>query len=648
MRRKFSGTTLQVVTAYCIVVVLIHLYILYLGTYTVTVQRSLHLALLISLAFLFYPARKSSPLDRPTIPDLVLAILAFFSFFYLTANSSFIEAHTTLTGPISPIDVLMGTMAILLILEASRRVVGLAFAVIGGCFVLLVMIGPYLPGYLKMRGFNWSEVVDLLYLGPEGLLGIPVQVSYSYIFPLVLFSSFLGASGAAKFFADLARSAFAKSVGGAAKANIVANYLLGMITGNAVANVYLTANLGSEEMKRQGYRVEEIGAIIAAAATGAQLSPPVMGAVAFVMAHYLGVSYLSVAIAAIIPAFLYYLSLFLVADFKARKLGSRTVQQSESPTLKQVLREGWHLLIPLILFVILLVLGYSITRIAIYCTLVTIPVSYLRKHTRLGVEKLIHAIRESAVDCVLLATVLAVSGLVFGSISVTGLGFKLTRIALDLSGGQLLLLLLLTMVANIILGMGTPPTAVYVIEVALLVPALAMGGVDLFSAHFFIFFFACLAVITPPVANASYAAAQILKGDLVKTGFESVKVALAGFVIPFAFVMNPGLLLQSSWLSTVAGVATASVAIFALSAAICGYLLGDLSLPKRLVLAVLGIVETVINNFAGTTEIIITVVGFSVIFAIIAAQYVSWRKKRVAAQQITSAALKGAWMSSEG
>lgn len=610
--RKLRGLALKFVSTYLVFVALLHIYLLYIGVFDIRVTRSLHLGTILPLAFIFFPAFKSSPKDKPSIFDLLFALLSFSSFFYITINWESLTLHWTLTRSLTILEILMGAICILSILEVARRVVGIAFSLIAAFFISYLYLGPFLPPLISHRGYSWPQIIDLLYLGIEGLFGIPVHVSFTYIFPLVLMGSFLSATGAAKFIGDLARSLTKRTTGGPAKANVVANYLLGMITGNAAANVYLTINLSKEEMLKSGYKPKEVAGIVAAAATGAQISPPVMGAVAFVMAEFLGVPYLKVAAAALIPAFLLYLSLFLITDLKSRAFGIQ-LQSDVRLSLIEVLKNGVHLLTPLIVFVILLIQGYSISRIALYSALVTIAISFVRKHTMITINKLIGALAETTRSMVIVAIAMSIAGLITGSIIVSGLGFKFTRIALTLSIGNYLALLAFTFIATIILGMGMPPTGAYVTAAALLAPALYELGFKSLPAHMFIFYYACFAVITPPVATVAYIAAQVTGSSIWKAGFEAVKYSTVGLVIPFVFILNPALLGIGSTQEILLALLISIISVFLLSFSVTGYFLTHLKVIERAILCGAGIALLTFNWIVILVAIIITLILLLVI-----------------------------------
>jgi TRAP transporter 4TM/12TM fusion protein len=604
-RRELRGVTAKVVFVYSIFVALLHIYLVYVGGYEIHIVRSLHLGTILSLAFIFFPAFKTSPKDRPSIFDVIFAILSFVSFFYITINWESLAMHWTLTRPLTTLEIIMGTICILSILEVARRVVGISFSIIAALFISYLYLGPYLPGLISHRGYSWSQIVDLLYLGIEGLFGIPVHVSFTYIFPLVIFSSFLSSAGAAKFVSDLAKSMTRRTKGGPAKATILANYFLGMITGNAAANVYLTADLAKEDMIKSGYKNKEVAGVVAAAATGAQISPPVMGAVAFIMAEFLGVPYLRVAAAAVIPAFLLYLAMFLTVDLRARSLRMQVRREEREIPLTQVLKDGVHLFTPLILFVILLIQGFSIPRIALYSAFATILVSFVRKHTRLGPRKILEALANSTRNIIIVAVAMGIAGIIAGSTTVSGLGFKFTRIALTLSGGNHLILLILVMIATIILGMGMPPTGAYVTAVALLIPALYEIGFSALPSHMFIFYFACFAVITPPVAAVAYIAAQISGCGIWEAGYEAVKYSIVAFIVPFAFVFNQTVLGIGSVTNVAFAIFISILSIFAISISVAGYFLTYLNILERAAFLGAGLVLLTFNEIAILISVVV-------------------------------------------
>ncbi len=461
-------------------------------------------------------------------------------------------------------DYVFGGLLIVMIMEATRRATGLALPVTALIFMIY--------------GVTWGNqsfgiMLDQLFLTTEGIFGIPLYVSATYVMLFILFGAFVERSGAGQLFMDFALALAGHSSGGPAKVAVITSSLFGTVSGSAVANVMTTGTFTIPLMMRTGYRPAFAGAVEAVASTGGQLMPPIMGAAAFVMAEFLGVSYLTVAAFAILPAILYYVAVFMAVHFEAKRIGLVGLPKADLPRLKGVLLERGHLFLPLVVIIAVLLAGYSAAFSALCGIGSVIPTTWLRASTRktFTPTAIIEALESGARNTLVVALACASAGIVIGTITLTGLGLSFTGIVLALSQNSLILALFLTMLAGILLGMGLPTTPAYIVQVALLVPALVKLGVQVEAAHLFVLYFAVLSAITPPVAMAVYAANGISRGTLMSTSWAAVKLGLTGYIIPFMFVFAPSLLLIGDPLTIGLAAVTATVGVICLAGGLHEY-----------------------------------------------------------------------------
>jgi TRAP transporter 4TM/12TM fusion protein len=461
-------------------------------------------------------------------------------------------------------DYIFGGTLIVLTMEATRRATGWALPITAAAFLVYgVTLGNQ----------SFGIMLDQLYLTTEGIFGIPLYVSATYVMLFILFGAFVERSGAGKLFMDFALALAGHTSGGPAKVAVITSSLFGTVSGSAVANVMTTGTFTIPLMRRSGYRPAFAGAVEAVASTGGQLMPPIMGAAAFVMAEFLGVSYLAVAAFAILPALLYYVAVFMAVHFEARRTGLVGLPRPDLPRMREVLSERGHLFLPLAVIVGVLLYGYSASFAALSGIASVIPTTWLRASTRrtFTPSAIIDALEAGARNTLVVALACACAGIVIGTITLTGLGLSFTGIVLTISQNSLLLALMLTMVAGILLGMGLPTTPAYIVQVALLVPALVKLGVQVEAAHLFVLYFAVLSAITPPVAMAVYAANGISRAGLMESSWAAVKLGLTGYIIPFMFVFGPSLLMIGAWPQIILTVITATVGVTCLAAALHGY-----------------------------------------------------------------------------
>jgi len=593
---------------FCIVVTAYHL-IFAAGLWTPrTLQhRSIHVAMMLILSFALYPATKKA--SRKTIAwyDYVLMALSAVTAIYMYVNYNTIVNRA---GVVNGTDVIVGAILTVLVLEATRRVCGTALPVLSLIFILYALMGRRagmipinIPGIFLHRGYTLPKMFSNFYTNTEGIYGSSVNVASTYIFLFICFGEFMNKCGMGKFFNDIATALAGWSKGGPAKVAIIAAGLLGMINGAAVAVVVTTGSFTIPLMKKDGYDNEFSGAVVATGSVGGQLMPPVMGAAAFIMAETLGIKYNYLLVCAIIPAVIYYLGILFQIQLRADRLNMKPTPKEELPKVGQVMKESGHLAIPIIFLVYMLFFsGKTVIMAAFYSIICTIVVAELRKNTRMSLNDIIAALAKSAVSTVSVAIACACVGCIVGVCSITGFALNLANAIVMIGQNSLLFTLVFSMVTCMILGMGLPSIPAYIITSTVAAPALVQLGIPDIAAHMFCFYFAMFANLTPPVALASFAAAGISGGDPMKTGWASVKLALAGFILPYMFVYNNSLLLIGQQINADTGkmevvrtgfAAGAVTAVFSvigvalLSIAVEGHLFKKVSLPLR-ILAIIG------------------------------------------------------------
>jgi TRAP transporter 4TM/12TM fusion protein len=568
---------------------LFQLYTSIFGVLTAQLQRSIHLGFALALIFLLFPARKKDRIHHKVAwYDIILALIAIAVGAYWPLM---IDELVNRVGRLTPTDFYIGIAAVLLVLEATRRTVGLPITIIAVLFMVYALYGPYMPGFLAHRGLELDSLIQTMFFTTEGILGTPLGVSSTFIFLFLLFGAFLVKTGVGQYFNDLAVSIAGKRVGGPAKVAIFSSALQGTISGSSVANVVTSGSFTIPMMKKLGYRKEFAGAVEAAASTGGQLMPPIMGAAAFLMVEFIGggITYWDIAKAAAIPALLYFTGIWIMTHFEAKRVGLRGLKDEEMPNRKEVLAKI-YLLLPILAVIILMVSGMSVMRAALWSILITIVVSAFKKETRIGFRDMIEALVDGARTALGVAAATAAAGIIVGVVTKTGLGLKLANGLLDLAGGHLLLTLVFTMIASLVLGMGSPTTANYVITSTIAAPAIILLGVPDLSAHLFVFYFGIIADITPPVALAAFAAAGVSGGEPIKTGVNSAKLAIAAFIIPYMFVLSPELLMiDTTWYYLIWVVFTALAGMMLIGAGIIGFWLRKLFWYERIIGVVSGL-----------------------------------------------------------
>ncbi len=583
-KRELQGPMRYGIAIIAVSASLYHLFYAYFHPFFALDHRAIHWGFMSSLIFLLYPFSKSlSPKKRPSLFDLAFWLISAGICIWIFIYSFDIMNRA---GKFLDLDVIIGTILILFVLEAARRSAGWPVPVVAITFLLYTFFGPYLPEVLVHKGYSLKRTSTYLALSTDGVFGVPIGVSANFIFLFILYGAILQKSGAGKFFTDLAFSVTGWTRGGPAKAAVVSSCFFGMISGSSVANTVTTGSFTIPLMKRTGYPAHFAGAVEASASTMGQIMPPVMGAAAFLIAEFLGIPYIKVCIAAAIPAVLSFFAIFMQVHFKAVLMGIKGIPRADLPSLKETLIKGWHHLISIFLLVYFLSLNFSPERAVFWAILATIVCSYIRRHTRMSLRDIFEAFKEGAIGSVEVAAACAAAGIIIGSITMTGLGLKFSSLIADLSGGNLLLALPFTMIACLALGMGVPTTAQYIIIAALVAPALIKLGVVAIAAHLFIFYFGTRADITPPVALAAYAGAGIAGSNPMKTGVTAFQLGIAGYIVPFMFIYGPELLTIGPVHKVLLATLTATFGVYCLAAGVQNCLLMRTAFYERILLLI--------------------------------------------------------------
>ena len=584
----YTGWPKKIVAAIAITFSVFQLYTAIFGVLDAQLQRAVHLGFGLALAYLLYPFRRAWTRDHYFHPiDIVFAVLGAATPAYLVIQY---RELITRAGTVSPVDTVVGGLGILLVIEATRRVVGLPMVTVVLAFIAYAFLGPYMPGVLAHRGLTPEQLIGHLYFTTEGIFGIPLGVSSTFIFLFILFGAYLESTGLGKFFIDLANAVAGWASGGPAKVAVLSSGLMGTVSGSSVANVVGTGSLTIPMMKKLGYNANFAGAVEAAASTGGQLMPPVMGAAAFLMAEFVGVPYIDVVKAAAIPALLYFTGVWLGVHFEAKRKKLKGIPRAELPNPLTLLKERGHLAIPLVVIVYLLVSGYTPMRAALVAIFLSILCAMLRKSTRMKPIEIVYGLERGAKGVLGVLVACASAGIIIGVVTKTGVGLRLASGLIDLAGGMLLPAMFFTMITAIVLGMGVPTTANYVITSTIAAPALEQMGVPVLAAHMFVFYFGIIADVTPPVALAAYAGAGISGGNALKTGVHASKLAIAAFIIPYVFVLSPVLLMvDATPLAIVSVTLTALLGMIAISSALCGFLADHCRPYERILLIIAGL-----------------------------------------------------------
>ena len=560
---------------------LFHLYTGGIGTFSSMVQTGTHWLIVFAVVFLLYPKKR----ERNVLDWILTTAAVIIGLYILMTWESRVNKVSAI---ISPTEMILGIILILLVLEGSRRCTGNFLMITAVVFLIYAKIGPYLPGIFRHKGYSWHRIISTLCYSETGIFGNALNISATFVVLFVLFGSVLNACNGGKLFIDIAYSATGGLRGGPAKTAILSSLMMGCISGSPVANVVTTGTFTIPLMKKAGYTPEEACAVEAVASTGGQIMPPVMGAAAFLVAEYVGINYGELCVAAFVPAQFYYIALYFIIDGVSLKKGLLGLPREQLPPMKEALRGGAHLFIPILALVVSLIYGFSSMKSVFYSTIALVIIAECRKSTRINLKGIIAAIQDGMVSAIPVAVSCAAAGIIVGIVNLTGLGVKFSSSLISLSHGNTIIALFLTMVASIILGCGLPTTAVYIILASLAAPALIQMGVSPLAAHLFVFYFGCISTITPPVALTSYAASGIGDANPTKTGFKDLLYGIVAYIVPYMFVLSPALLLQGSILTSLYGIFTALIGIYELSAGVSGYMRTHLPIPFRLLLVLGG------------------------------------------------------------
>lgn len=568
----------QYITVFISVIfVLFQLYATLSGAITAQVLRATHLAFVQLLAFLLFPPTKNSP--RNTLPwyDIVLGLIGMACWLYIVVN---FDSLVRRSGNNTPLDVAVGIVGILVLFESCRRIVGLPIMIIAGSFIVFAFAGKYLPGFLHHRGYSLQRVVCHLFYNTEGIMGTPIGACSTFIFLFILFGALLEKTGIGHFFIDVCNALAGGASGGPAKVAVLSSALLGTVSGSSVSNTVGSGSFTIPMMKRLGYKGEFAGAVEAAASTGGQIMPPIMGAAAFLMAESLGLPYITIVKAAIVPAILYFTGIFITVHLEAKKLGLKGLPKDQLPRFMPLLLRKGYMILPLVVIIYFLCAGKTAVFAAlmgiIACVLVGFGVSvsdlaHGRKPS-FGGKDIVEIMCTAARNIISVAIACGMAGIIIGIVTLTGLGLRLGNGLVMLAHGKLFLTLVFTMVASIILGMGAPTTANYLITSTITAGAIISLGIEPLAAHMFAFYFGIIADVTPPVALAAIAGAAIAKAKPMKTALNATKLAIGAFIIPYMFVYNSKMLMiNASALSVVMIIITAILGMFGISVALEGY-----------------------------------------------------------------------------
>ncbi|MFO7867433.1 MAG: TRAP transporter fused permease subunit [Candidatus Aminicenantes bacterium] len=545
--RKLSGVPAKIVSFFCITVSLLVFYTAFRGAFPPLVQRAGFLMFMVPLILVLYPRSKKTPADKIPVSDLLQAILAFASYGWIIVDYGRISSRMKYVDPVTLTDLVLGTLATLFILEATRRTLGWVLVIITSVFIAYTFIGPYLTGILSFKTISYSLFIEQFYLVPEGLFNIMTGLAATFLFTFVAFGTFLRFSGADRYYTDLCLAVAGKSSGGTAKVAVFSAALMGTLTGSTISNVVTVGTLTIPMMKKSGFKAREAAAITTAASTGGAVTPPIMGAGVFVMAAITGIPLLTILKYSIVPAIIYFASIYLIIEIKAKKYGLKGLSEHEIPSLKKAVKTSFHLFIPLIVLVVLLVMGRTPFVSSAATTVLIVICSLFRKETRMGPKKILNSLEASAKNMMVITAVSACAAAIMGVITLTGLIMKVTSIIIVLSQNQVLIALALLGVISLIIGMGMPITLSYILVSTLGAPALTQLGVSLLAAHLAIFWFSQNSTITPPVCMTAFVAAEIAQEPrFMRVGFSTLNIAKMLYLIPFLFVFTP-LVKENTW-----------------------------------------------------------------------------------------------------
>lgn len=584
---------ITVVVSICFVV--FQLYATLSGTVTAQILRATHLAFVQLLAFLLFPATKNMRKDTLPWYDVLLGVAGAACWLYIVVN---FDTLVRRTGDNTVLDIVIAVIGIIILCESCRRIVGLPILIIALCFISYAFLGPYLPGFLNHRGYKLPRIATHLFYNTEGIMGTPIGACSTFIFLFILFGALLEKTGIGQFFIDVCNAIAGGASGGPAKVAVLTSALLGTVSGSSVSNTVGSGSFTIPMMKKLGYKSEFAGAVEASASTGGQLMPPIMGAAAFLMAESLGLPYITIVKAAIIPAVLYFTGIFITVHLEAKKLGLKGLPKEELPKFLPLFLKKGYMLLPLIVIIVFLCSGktavYAALMGIVACLLIGLVTSFVDlakgRKPSFGAKDITEVICAACRNVISVAIACAMAGIIIGIVTLTGIGLKFGAGLISISHGIAFITLFLTMVSSIILGMGAPTTANYLITSTITAGAIIGLGFEPLAAHMFAFYFGIIADITPPVALAALAGAAIAKAKPMKTALNATKLAIGAFIIPYMFVYNPQMLMINTTVGTVLFIAiTAVIGMFGVSVALEGYGIRLASVVERILFGIAGI-----------------------------------------------------------
>jgi TRAP transporter 4TM/12TM fusion protein len=596
--RCLKGKVAVFVTVWAIATALLHLYAV-VSVFNTAELSALHLLCLMPLGFILYPATSKSPKDRPSVLDLALAAISIGCALYLAVNYEYAETRWYMADRLSPIELVLGSINILLIVELTRRAVANIMAVLVSIFILHIAVGNYLPGLLHHPGFPFERIVEMFYLNrDQGIYGMLTGISSTYLILFVLFGAFISFSGVGDYFNNLAFRIAGRSPGGPAKVACWGSCLFGMISGIGTANVYTTGTFTIPMMKKYGFSPEYSAGVEATSGTGGQYMPPIMGAAAFIMAQLISIPYAKVCVYAATSAVLYYVSINFAVHMKARKMGLRAFEIENPISWKDLVVQSYNLA-SLVVIVVMLFMGYSAMYAGLGALITVILFSYLDRAHTMTLDKILKALEQGVKNTVMVAIACASAGVIVASVSQSAFAVSFVKMVMDLSGGYLFPALVMCALIVMVLGCGMPTTPAYILTASLAVPALLEMKVDIVAAHLFVLYFAKIAELTPPVAICAYAAASIAQANPFESGVQASKLAISGFIMPFAFVYNTTYVLRGEL--TVTGVVLALLlailGLLYLNAGIEGWMYRNLKPMERILFIAFGLICFVPNYF---------------------------------------------------
>ena len=627
--RRFKDWKKYLIIVISVAFCLFQLYSILSGKITAQVVRATHLAFVMALAYLLFPMKKDMPKDKLPWYDVIIAIVGACSWLYISIN---FDSLVRRAGIYNTNDIIIGIVGILILFEACRRIVGTPILIISLVFIVYALFGAYAPGFLNHRGYSIQRLVSHLYYNTEGIMGTPIGASATFIFLFIFFGALLDKTGIGQFFIDICNAIAGSYDGGPAKVAVLTSAMFGTVSGSSVSNTVGTGSFTIPMMKSLGYRPEFAGAVEASASTGGQLMPPIMGAASFLMAESLGIPYKEVAKAAIIPAILYFTGIFIMVHLEAKKTGLKGLSRDSLPKIGELLMKKGYLVIPLATIIYFFVLG----KTAIYAGLMGIIAAglvaiinsivdiILKRERSFTFNDLIDVFVNGARNIISVAVACAMAGIIIGVITLTGLGLKIGAGLISISGGISILLLMLTMISSIILGMGVPTTANYLITSTIAAGAIIGLGFEPLAAHMFVFYFGIIADVTPPVALAAMAGAAIAKSDPLKTGFEATKLSIGAFIIPYMFIFNPQILMiNTTFVEVIPILITSLIGMFGVSAGLDGYVFRKCNFIERILFIVAGLLSIY-------PEFYTDIIGIGLIAALIILQIITRKKKAIA------------------